>query len=426
MWIPSEKTEKVLNSIVKSAEENNLFDQENLTMPKLALQGDLPDILKHTAVHFLGKDENIHNNVLKMSDVTEDERGLKKLIEAGCYRDAVNLTGRLLAVYAQECERINQPNRHTPQSLQLWYTRLSMLSKLKKYDILEIESIPFEDLDKPDMYFKFYPEVYGSMSGSMAPFSLRLLLAEIPRYCGKYTIALDNLHVILVITNKIIESLKSSPNIETSDSKDYLDNKENGIILWNLRKSHILISIVNCAVGMKNYILAIDVLKILYGLSNWTTEQLDMINCAIGRIHLYLGDVSAAETYFKNNNSLKSMLSVSKLIDSGLTAVAQNAFQDAYSCFQAANVIDPFNIMLINNMAICLLYTGQLRASVHLYETTVAKNPLKSLQESTLLNMCTSYELHTTQSMQTKLNFLKQLNRNKGDIIDVQCLKLNL
>ncbi|CAG5071438.1 Similar to Trappc12: Trafficking protein particle complex subunit 12 (Mus musculus) [Cotesia congregata] len=70
-------------------------------MPGLTLQSDMGDPIKESVVHYLGVDETIHRNISTASDVTQDERGLRNLIQSECYRAAVNLTGRLLAIYGQ-------------------------------------------------------------------------------------------------------------------------------------------------------------------------------------------------------------------------------------------------------------------------------------------------------------------------------------
>jgi len=423
VWIPSEHTRKILRSIATSTAGANHLDRENLTMSGLAVQGDMPDLIKSASIHLLGEDENIHRNILTASDVTQDERGLRNLIQAGCYRAAVNLSGRLLAIYAQGYGKINQPSKHTPHSLQLWYTRLSLLAKLRQMDVLENESKPFGNLDKPDMYFTFYPELYGTRPGSMASFAFRLLLAEIPSYYGKPKQALDNLYKFLATVNQIIANFQVGFSGEGTHTKISESDQRDAMKLWIARKSRVFISIVNCAIGMRNYILAIEILESLCELPDWTAEQIAIMRSAIGRVHLFLGDVSAAEKYLIRDNKGEKA-SIRELVDSGLMAVAQNAFQEAYNFFQSASALDPSNVMLINNMAVCLLYTGQLRAAVWLFESIVNRNPLKSLQEPILLNMCTSYELHTTHCKQPKLHLLRQLNRYKGDATDIQCLKL--
>lgn len=423
IWIPSDQTKKVLCAIATSTAGTNFVDKENLTMPGLTINGDLSDQIKNTAIHFLGEEENIHRNILTASDVTQDERGLRKLIQVGCYKAAVNLSGRLLAVYAQGYGKINQPSKHTPHSLQLWYTRLALLAKLRQIDILENESKPFGNLDKPDMYFTFYPELYGTRPGSMATFAFRLLLAEVPLYCGKPKQALDNLHKILATVEQIISNFNIDLSGDGTRIKLSLIQKEDAIRLWKARKSRIFISVANCAVAIKNYVLGIETLEKLCESTDWTFEQLDAIKSSIGRIHLFLGDVSAAEKLLINRDN-SDVVTVRKLIDKGLMAVAQNSFQEAYNYFQHACSLDPTNVALTNNMAVCLLYTGQLKAAVHLYENAISKDPLKTLQEPILLNMCTSYELHTTHCKQSKLYLLRQLNRYKGDAMDIQCLKL--
>ncbi|XP_068972221.1 trafficking protein particle complex subunit 12 [Bombus flavifrons] len=425
-WIPSEQTRKILRNLATSTAGTSFLDRENLTMPGLAVQGDMPNLIKSTVVRFLGEDENIQRHVLTASDVTQDERGLRTLIQAGCYKAAINLSGRLLAVYAQGYGKINQPSKHSPHSLQLWYTRLALLTKLRQIDILENESKPFGNLDKPDMYFTFYPELYGTRPGSMASFSFRLLLAEIPMYCAKPKQALDNLYKILAIVNQIIINFSNGFNGDGSRVKINPAEQEDAIRLWKGRRSRTFISIINCAVSMKNYVLGIDILGRLCESADWSPEQMDALRSSIGRLHLFLGDVLAAEKFLINLHKKESGPTVRELTDRGLMAVAHNSFQEAYKCFQAAEALDPSNIALINNMAVCLLYTGQLKAAVHLYESMITRNPVKSLQEPILLNICTSYELHTTHCKQPKLHLLSQLNRYKGDAVDIQCLKLPL
>lgn len=101
----------------------------------------------------LGETEANERHSLSIKDVTEDVAGVKQLIAAGSFRAAVNLTFRCLTMYGQGFGRAGQPTRHTPHSLQLWFTRFSLLIKLGEYDLCKRESEAFGLLERPDMYY---------------------------------------------------------------------------------------------------------------------------------------------------------------------------------------------------------------------------------------------------------------------------------
>lgn len=68
---------------------------------------------------------------------------------------------------------------------------------------------------------------------------------------------------------------------------------------------------------------------------------------ALGRLHLQLGDISGAEGCFNEACQSKGHpLGVRELVDKGLLAIAQNEFQEGYTHFQEANVLEPSNIMV--------------------------------------------------------------------------------
>ena len=75
--------------------------------------------------------------------------------------------------------------------------------KLRAFALAEEEAAPFGDLDRPDLYFQYYQELYGGRMGSLAPFAFRLLLAELPQYQGDHAETLTRLHKILATVRKV-------------------------------------------------------------------------------------------------------------------------------------------------------------------------------------------------------------------------------
>lgn len=102
----------------------------------------------------LGEAEAAQRRALSASDVTQDERGLRELVEAGAYRAAINLTSRLLTIYGQGRGRLGHPSKHSPHSLQLWFTRIALLIKTKAFNVACAEAEPFGHLDKPDIFYQ--------------------------------------------------------------------------------------------------------------------------------------------------------------------------------------------------------------------------------------------------------------------------------
>lgn len=194
--------------------------------------------------------------------MTQDERGLRKLIEERCFRAAVNLTSRLLGIYGQGVGRLGQPAKHTPHSLQLWFTRFNLLVKLGLFELATSEAEAFEQLTRPDVFYEFYPEMYNGRRGSMACFTFRLLLAELPMYvAGQEKVALDNLSKISAICRQLWDHMSLKCDVV-------------GTTFWKRRYARSLQSMVNCSLIMKNYGLVHNLMKQLEDLQIWTTQEL--------------------------------------------------------------------------------------------------------------------------------------------------------
>ncbi|XP_036326771.1 trafficking protein particle complex subunit 12 [Rhagoletis pomonella] len=388
-----------------------------LTTPGIQTPTDLSDLIAEAVHKHLGEAELAQRKILGVDNVTQDERGLRTLISAGCYRSAVNLTGRLLTIYGQGYGRAGQPAKHSPHSLQLWFTRLALLAKLGEFELLQAEAEPFDQLNRPDVYYEFYPEMYNGKTGSIACFSFRLLLAELPIYMGNPHLGLDRLSELYVISNEI---KKYFAGREPKDAEQF----------WWRREIRVLHSIVNCALIMKKFNLIDDIIRgMILESADLSKEERRALYSAWGRIYLQIGDIFGAEQKFAEARRMREINStpdLRDLVDKGLITVAENDFRGAYAIFQKALHLESGNTMILNNMGVCLLYEGKLKDAIKLFEHAINLNPQKSLNESLLVNLSTLYELESNNSKHRKLNLLRLINKYKPDLnISLEvCLKL--
>lgn len=80
---------------------------------------------------------------------------------------------------------------------------------------------------------------------------------------------------------------------------------------------------------------------------------------------------------------------------------------------------------LINNAAVCLLYTGSMRESMLMLEENLGTKPDSIIRDETVLNVCTLYELESSLTIQRKLGMLRLASQWRNDNLNIACFKLN-
>ncbi|XP_026333735.1 trafficking protein particle complex subunit 12 [Hyposmocoma kahamanoa] len=428
-WLPDEEAKKTLMKAQSSPKGSFFPEREVLTMPGIVLEEELADALQEVAVKYLGVSSAGSRGVVRAEHVSRDEAGLRELLRTGYLRAAINLTQALLSAAQQGVGRMHRPSKHTPRTLQLWLTRFAVMLRIKLHEPLIKEAEPFGDFSKPDMFYEFYPDLHENRTGSLVPFSLRLLVAELPGHVGKPEEAIDRLYAMLDIVQQMLENLRQGKTEDGTATITEQDKIES-LRLWTGRETRVLHSIVNCAIALKDYRLAGKILISLQQQST-TASQRRALSSALCRLWLLAGHVKAAMAYLEDAKEHRHHIcptpDVREYVDLGLIDIAHGKYQEAYNNFARAADQEPTNIMVANNLAVCLLYMGRLKEAIAVLQKSINSDPDRGLNESLLINLCTLYELESSKTNEKKLNLLRMLCKYKSDTIPnvLECLKLS-
>ncbi|ELK32769.1 Tetratricopeptide repeat protein 15 [Myotis davidii] len=387
-WLPGEATRDVLVSVATQQYRTVFVDKENLTMPGLKFDNIQGDAVKDLLLRFLGEKAAARRTVADAGAVEQSFVGLKQLI--------------------------------------LWFVRLALLVKLGLFQNAELEFEPFGSLDQPDLYYEYYPHVYPGRRGSMVPFSMRILHAELQQYLGNPQESLDRLHRVKAVCSQILAHLEQGLAEDGSMSSISPENRQASVQLWRSRLGRVTCSMANCLLLMKDYVLAVDAYR---SVIQFHPEQEPQLLSGIGRIFLQIGDIKTAEKYFQDVEKVTQKLDEPQgkmmvLMNRAFLHLGQNNFAEAHRFFTEILRIDPTNAVANNNAAVCLLYLGRLKDSLRQLEALVQQEPGHCLHESVLFNLTTMYELESSRSAQKKQALLEAVAGREGDSFNTQCLKL--
>ncbi|KAK3601536.1 hypothetical protein CHS0354_027678 [Potamilus streckersoni] len=424
-WLPSEGTKAVLISMATSAPGSYCPPLEQLSQPSLAVAEPQGDPVRDLVYRYMGEQEALKRQVATADSVTQDIDGLVTLIKKGCLRSAIDLTQRLLTNAGQGVQPGWPESQHTPQTIQIWFCRLSLLLKLRMYGVAESELQGFSNMDTPDLYYEFYPHMYPGCHGSMVPFGMRILHAELPHHLGRSQEALDRLYYMLAITQKIISHLDDGLAEDGSAIQISEQSRQVSRDLWQTREMQILYTIGNIFLSIKDFESALAIYEMLLDKNMDSKEEL---LSGIGRIYLQMGHVSKASEYFQKvveeSKKLDKESSNWESMNKGFLSMCSNNFSDAYEHFKMAVQLEPNNTAAVNNMAVCCLYLGKLKDALKSLEALVHRDPDKNLHEGVLFNLCTLYELESSRALHKKQALLDLVSKHKGDGFPVVCLKM--
>ncbi|RNA21317.1 trafficking particle complex subunit 12-like [Brachionus plicatilis] len=366
---------------------------------KFAISEPLVDPIRILINKYFGAAEAAKRVLPNADSVVPDANGLQILIKCGCFRSVVNLTYKILSSLPNE-------ELYTSFSLQIWFIRISILLKTKFFKEAEMELKQFDNFEKAEF---FYQTKQPGQIGTFVPFGLRILNAELAHYMGNSNESVSNLYKILSIVKKILLDLP----------QDSVARK-----VWNERKNKILFSISNILISRKNYSKAMEILK---SIAESEYADKNAVWSSIGKLYATLGDALNASNSFKKAKAFSKENPSNKcrnLLNLSFLKIINHQYKEAFDYLQEADQLAPHNSTILNNMAFCLFYSGNLIEAIKLIESKIHLNPAKYLNESLLFNLCTLYELESSKALQKKQNLLFWLNVYAGDGFNETCLQL--
>lgn len=110
------------------------------------------------------------------------------------------------------------------------------------------ELVAFGDLDSPDLYFEYYPELSSlKKRGTMVPFSLRLLAAELPAHYNRINEAHAKLCRLLSTVRRILRDVDQFASADRMSD----DERKEAVALWSRREISVIQSLIDCSVLKK-------------------------------------------------------------------------------------------------------------------------------------------------------------------------------
>ncbi|CAG0885515.1 unnamed protein product [Cyprideis torosa] len=427
--------EHMINILKQIASRTIVPDKELITTPRCLIEQPLLDPMAKVVQTHLGDDAMKRRMSMcpNHAQVTRDDRGLIQLIQRNCYHAAINLTSDLLSMYGQGFSSDSQVMhcKHTQHSLQLWFVRISLLMQLRMFSVAEKELEGFMNFERPDLTQQWSPDLHRGRSGTLVPFSLRLLAAKLPAYNGNYVASLNRLHGVLAVVEQIVSNLRNDFKEDGSGKSEYDHEVHQGALLfWIIRLLKTKLTIVHVARMCFDYDNAVSILESLIKNPDFYDTRCEL-QSLLTRLHLDTGNVQEAIRCLEQSrlsevpcNIGSSIESLQFLMDSALLAVAQNNFVEAHTILQKARNLYPKSPMVVNNLAVILIYLGQLGTATSNLEDSMHVNHETFLRDIAVFNLTSMYDLGSNHSTAKKRRLLDFVSQMKGDAFRLSSLKL--
>ena len=205
--------------------------------------------------------------------------------------------------------------------------------------------------------------------------------------------------------------------------------RRSAVNMWKRREEVVLYLLVTCHVAQRDWLTALQWLEHLV-----TRHQPPSVNvlAKYGQVQLQMGDLKGAQSTFaaaevvagaglgRMDKRTQSLIQRNR----GLVMFALKQYPSALEEFNAVLARDPSDAIAANNKALCLMYARDLMGAISVLEDVLQNNPLTALNETLVLNLCSMYELGSSNCTKTKRTLSNWLMRLAPDDFDLMCTRL--
>ncbi|KAF6175726.1 hypothetical protein GIB67_022728 [Kingdonia uniflora] len=331
-----------------------------------------------------------------LNDLCFEISSLQDLAHRGSWRSIIDKIIR-----ARKQSLLHKPHEHL---IYLCYNVLA-LTKLRRFGDASDELDSLDDFDSHRYRYESYPEDYPNHEkGSMVPFALRWLHAEIPIRLGKRQETLDRLYLLLEFVRvKVVKSLNLSME------------------QWRRREVFLINTISSHHLNNKEFSVCLKLFKEL--LSRDSEDP--VLLSKLGYIQMQLGDIEGSKGSFNGVENLikkrnlegiefKNLINRNKAMVYLVGKDYVSAVREYEECMER----DPTDVVAINNKSLCLMYLRDLSDSIKVLESALERVPTYALNETLVVNLCSMYELAYVNHSDIKKTLSNWIARVSPDDFD--------
>uniref|UniRef100_A0A1D1XJ70 Trafficking protein particle complex subunit 12 n=1 Tax=Anthurium amnicola TaxID=1678845 RepID=A0A1D1XJ70_9ARAE len=305
-----------------------------------------------------------------------------------------------------------------PPHHKLVYLAFSLLAlfKLRRFRDADRELHSLDhDLDSPRYRYESYPDAYPGRSGSMLPFAVRYLHAELPLRLGSDRAdTLDRLYGLLDLVRSRIRE-KEGDGVGAGARPD----------LWRRREAFLVASICRHHFAHQEFDVCLLLIRELLAMDPSDPVLLS----SLAYVQMQIGDLEGCRATFARVEGLcgqRSGVEFENLVgrNRALGFVVAKDYQAAVREYEACIERDPADVVAINNKALCLMYSRDLSDSIKVLEGALERVPTAAVNEMVVVNLCSMYELAYVNHGDIKGSLSNWIARVAPDDFDSSCTRI--